>query len=181
MRQGGVKRVSFGRIRVARVPGPTHRGVLLAGPLRIPCALGPAGIVRAKREGDGATPAGRFRLRRLMYRADRIGRPPAALPMRSVRRDDGWCDDPASGCYNRAVRLPFRPSHERMWRSDGLYDIVIELDHNRSPRIAGHGSAVFFHLAHRDLAATAGCVAIRADDMRRLLPRLSASTRLVIG
>lgn len=168
-------------IRVTRVPGERGRAVLLAGSLRIPCSIGPSGMARRKREGDGATPIGRFRLLCGFYRPDRVVRPLSGLPLRCLRPDHGWCDDPASPCYNRPVRLPFARSHERLWRDDNLYDYVIVLDHNRRPRLRGCGSAIFFHVARFDKAPTAGCVAIPADAMRRLLARLSPRTHLIIG
>jgi L,D-peptidoglycan transpeptidase YkuD (ErfK/YbiS/YcfS/YnhG family) len=173
--------LSLARLLVSPVPGARHQGKLLAGPLRIACALGARGIVRDKREGDGGTPAGRFRLQQVLYRADRVARPVALLPRRRLRRDDGWCDDPASPSYNRCVRLPFAAGHERLWREDGLYDIIVVTDHNTRPRIRGRGSAVFFHLARPDLAPTAGCIAVSRPDMRRLLPRLSPRTVMVVG
>ena len=153
------------------------RGRLSAGTLTIPCALGPAGTKAGKREGDGATPAGRFLLRQAMFRAGRFKRWNAAQP---VRRDDGWCDDVASGRYNRPVKLPFAPGHEDLWRSDHCYDVLIVLAHNQRPRVKSHGSAVFLHIAHADLRPTAGCIAIRAGDMRRLLPRLSRHCTMAI-
>ncbi|HLB79812.1 MAG TPA: hypothetical protein VJJ77_04860, partial [Dongiaceae bacterium] len=83
------------------------------------CALGRTGIRADKREGDGVTPAGCFGLRRVLYRADRLARPPTALPVAALTPQDGWCDDPADPMYNRPVRLPYAARHERLWRADG--------------------------------------------------------------
>jgi len=181
MRHSAEKRASFGQIKVTRLPGAKSLGRLLAGGLRLTCALGRQGVSHRKREGDSATPAGRFRLQRVLYRADRGPRPQTLLPRGRLRRGEGWCDDPGSGRYNCPVRLPFRGGHEAMWRDDRLYDVVIVLDHNVRPCRRGYGSAVFLHIAQPDLAPTAGCVAVSAVDMRRLLPRLSARTVLMIG
>jgi len=122
-----------------------------------------------KREGDGATPRGRYRLVEVLYRADRERRPATRLPLRAIRAGDGWCDDPADGRYNRPVALPCRAGHERMWRDDPLYDLVVVLSHNRRPRVRGRGSAVFLHVAGPGLAATQGCVALPKPALRRLL------------
>ncbi|MFK8254033.1 L,D-transpeptidase family protein [Ancylobacter terrae] len=168
-------------LRVVTQPGHKQRGVLLWRGSRIPVALGRAGIRHAKKEGDGATPAGIWRLVELRWRADRGARPVTRLPIRPIRRDDGWCDDPADRRYNRPVRLPLRASHEEMWRADRLYDLVIVLDHNQRPRKARGGSAVFLHLERPDGGPTAGCVAFRPADLRRLLPHLRPGTRLRIG
>ena len=169
------------RIRVRALPGPPHRGRLEAAGLVLPCALGRSGLVRIKREGDGATPVGRFALLGGHRRADRalpVGGGPALVP---IRPDDGWCDDVADGRYNRPVRLPFGPSHETLWRDDGLYDVVIVLDANVRRRVIGRGSAIFFHCARADLGPTAGCVALRPADMRRLLARLTRDAVMIIA
>jgi L,D-peptidoglycan transpeptidase YkuD (ErfK/YbiS/YcfS/YnhG family) len=101
--------------------------------------------------------------------------------MRPLRRDAGWCEDPSSACYNRPVRLPFGSAVDSMWRADDLYDLAIVLDQNFTRRQKGLGSAIFFHLARPGLTPTAGCVAINAADMRRLLPRLSRRAIMAIG
>jgi len=168
-------------LRVRPAAGDRARGWLTAGNLCIPCALGPAGIRRRKREGDGATPAGRFRLLWALYRPDRKRPPPGGVPMRVLRHDAGWCEEPRSPCYNRPVRLPFALACDSMWRDDNLYDLTFVLDYNFTRRRKGAGSAIFFHVARPGLTPTAGCVAIRAADMRRLAPRLSANAVMTIG
>ena len=112
-----------------------------------PAALGRAGIRALKREGDGATPLGRFPVRQVLYRADRVARPRTRLPVRAIRSDDGWCEDPADRNYNRLVKLPSRRSADRLSRSDHLYDLVLVLGYNDRPRVRGKGSAIFVHLA----------------------------------
>jgi L,D-peptidoglycan transpeptidase YkuD (ErfK/YbiS/YcfS/YnhG family) len=92
----------------------------------------------------------------------------------------GWCDDPASGRYNRPIRAGAKAGHEQLWREDGVYDVVIPTSHNERPRVLGAGSAIFFHVAGPGYAPTEGCVAISLADLRRLLPRLSRNVRLVI-
>jgi L,D-peptidoglycan transpeptidase YkuD (ErfK/YbiS/YcfS/YnhG family) len=149
-----------------------RRGIVRLGSLALPCALGRGGIRAGKREGDGATPLGRWRLETVLYRPDRTPRPLTGLPVRPIRPDDGWCDAPADRNYNRAVRHPYPASAERLWRGDGLYDIVVVLDHNRRPRVRGHGSAIFIHVARPGYTPTEGCIALAAPDLRRLLARL---------
>ncbi len=103
------------------------------------------------------------------------------MPLRPLRRDQGWCEDPASGRYNRPVRLPAADCTDRMRRDDDLYDLVFVLDYNFTRRVKGRGSAIFFHLARPGLAPTAGCVAIAAADMRKLAPRLARGATMRIG
>ncbi len=173
------KRLSL--LRVRPLAASRARGWLTAGPFRIACALGPAGIVRAKREGDGATPCGRFALLWGYYRPDRPRPPAGGVPLIPMRRDQGWCEDPSSPRYNRPVRLPAADCTDKMWRDDRLYDLTFVLDQNFSRRAKGKGSAIFFHLARPGLTPTAGCVAILASDMRKLAPRLARCGVMEIG
>ena len=166
-------------LRVLARPGAS-RGLLVAGPLRIPCALGPAGVVRIKREGDGGTPAGRFGLLWGYFRPDRPRPPAGGVPLKPMRRDQGWCENPASRNYNRPVRAPGADATDCMWRQDRLYDLVFVLDQNFRRRAKCRGSAIFFHIARDGLTPTAGCVAISAAAMRRLAPRLARGAVLVV-
>jgi L,D-peptidoglycan transpeptidase YkuD (ErfK/YbiS/YcfS/YnhG family) len=168
-------------IVVRAKPGDPRRGWLMAGPLAVPVALGRGGIRANKREGDGGTPRGSFRLRRLWWRADRLPRPRTLLPVRRIRSNDGWCEDPRDRHYNQPIRLPADRPGDRLWRSDRLYDLIVELDHNTRPRVAGRGSAVFVHVARPGFAPTAGCVALKPDALLRLIVRAGPRTRIVIG
>jgi L,D-peptidoglycan transpeptidase YkuD (ErfK/YbiS/YcfS/YnhG family) len=170
----------FSVLRVRRRPVRRHGGLLLVGTLAIPVVLGRSGIAANKREGDGATPRGSFRLRRLWWRADRSGRPPTRLPVRRIDQALAWCEDPADRRYNRAFRRSANEPGDRLWRDDGLYDLLIEISHNTRPRVAGRGSAVFVHVARPDHSATAGCVALEGRVLRRLLPRVGPGTRIDI-
>ena len=161
--------------------GDPRRGWLTAGGQTIPVALGRGGIIANKREGDGGTPKGTFRPRRLWWRADRHKRPQTFLPICAIRPEDAWCEDPRSRHYNRPVRLDRNRSGDRLKRDDHLYDFIVEIDHNTSPRVAGRGSAVFLHLARENFSATAGCVSMTRSAMLHLLRRLGPQTRIVIG
>jgi len=165
-------------IVVHRAAGQRSRGWLTAGSLRVPVTLGRGGIRADKREGDGATPAGTFRPLRLWWRADRLVRPRSALPVRPIRPDDAWCEDPADRRYNRPVRLGNGHPGDRLRRTDHLYDLIVEIDHNRRPRVAGRGSAVFIHVARPDRGPTAGCVGLRRADLLRLLAKIGPTTRI---
>ncbi len=171
-------------VRVVHRPGGApHEGLARVAARVIPCAIGRSGIVHRKREGDGASPAGRFTLEALLYRADRGPRPATALPVRPSAPADGWCDDPASAFYDRYVRVPATVSHETLQRADGLYDRVILPA--LPARRRGCGSAIFVHVARVDdqgrLGPTAGCVAFPRAVFDRLLPRLGARPVIVIG
>jgi L,D-peptidoglycan transpeptidase YkuD (ErfK/YbiS/YcfS/YnhG family) len=155
-------------------------GAINCGGKTFRCALGRGGIVQAKREGDGATPAGCWPLRRVLYRPDRVPPPLTALPLSPIRPDDGWCDDPGDAAYNRRVKLPYRSSAEAMWRSDGIYDVVVVLGHNDDPVVPGAGSAIFLHLSRAAYEPTAGCVAVALPDMIEILSHSLLGTALLI-
>jgi L,D-peptidoglycan transpeptidase YkuD (ErfK/YbiS/YcfS/YnhG family) len=147
------------------------------------CALGPAGVAAAaaKREGDGASPAGAWPLRRVLYRPDRRAPPSTALPVAPLDPADGWCDAPADPAYNRQVRLPYPASAERLWRDDGVYDLIVVLGHNDDPVVAGAGSAIFLHLARPGFTPTEGCVALAAADLEALLALAKPGDALTIS
>jgi L,D-peptidoglycan transpeptidase YkuD (ErfK/YbiS/YcfS/YnhG family) len=156
-------------------------GWLTADNRRLRCALGRGGIQNHKIEGDGATPAGCFPLRQLLYRPDRVIAPDCRLPLTALRPEDGWCDDPAHPDYNRAVRLPHPARCETLWREDQIYDLIIPLGYNDDPPLAGRGSAIFLHLARPDYSPTEGCVALSLDDLRWLLGRIRRETVIDIA
>jgi L,D-peptidoglycan transpeptidase YkuD (ErfK/YbiS/YcfS/YnhG family) len=133
------------------------------------CALGLNGVREDKREGDGATPAGCFPLREVYVRADRLAAPSTGLPASPISPDLGWCDDPADAAYNRPVRLPYAARHERLWRDDEVYDLLIVIGYNDNPVEPGRGSAIFLHVARPDFAPTEGCIAMRLADLSDLL------------
>lgn len=150
------------------------------GAQRMRCALGKGGIRAAKREGDGATPAGAFAMRRMLYRPDRGLAPVTKLPVAPLSPDDGWCDDPGDPAYNRPVTLPYQARAECLWRDDRLYDLVVVLGYNDAPPVAGLGSAIFLHVAATDYAPTEGCVALAPDDLRRVLAEAVANSRVIV-
>jgi L,D-peptidoglycan transpeptidase YkuD (ErfK/YbiS/YcfS/YnhG family) len=158
----------------------TAAGELTWNGWRLACALGRSGVTAGKREGDGATPAGRFPLRHLFYRPDRLAAPRSGLPVKPLGENDGWCDDPADTNYNRLVELPYPASCEALWRDDEIYDLIVPLGYNDDPPVAHLGSAIFLHVARPGLAPTEGCVALPGAELLDLLVACDPSTRLVV-
>jgi L,D-peptidoglycan transpeptidase YkuD (ErfK/YbiS/YcfS/YnhG family) len=160
----------------------SSNGTITLGARTVRAALGKGGITdaSAKREGDGATPLGRYALRRVLFRPDRGPRPDTVLPVREIREDDGWCDDPADPAYNRPVRKPYPASHEDLWREDGLYDLILVLGHNDDPPVPGLGSAIFLHCKRGDYEPTQGCIALDPADVRALLAAARPGDTLTI-
>jgi len=144
--------------------------VLAHGARRV--ALGRSGMSGLKREGDGATPSGRFPVRQVLYRPDRVAPPRVPFPLHAIREDDGWCEDPSDRNYNRFVKLAPGSTADHLRREDHLYDLVLVLGHNDRPRVRGRGSAIFIHLAREGLEPTAGCIALCPRDLRALFVEL---------
>ena len=145
-----------------------------------PCAIGQNGTTSDKKEGDGGTPIGTFRLRECWYRIDRLEAPKTRLPTRIIRPEDGWCDDASHADYNKHITLPFDASHEELFRNDGIYDIIVPLGYNDDPAIPGKGSAIFLHIAQKDYEGTEGCVALACDDLLEVLAKCDAATTIEI-
>ncbi len=150
-----------------------HSGTLTLGAVTFACALGRSGLTYTKREGDGATPIGRFELLNVYYRADRGSCPVTYLPVSPLSPRDGWCDSSGDALYNRPVDLPFARSHEELWREDRLYDILVVLNYNMYPRVPDEGSAIFFHVAREGFLPTEGCVAVYPEVMRAILKEMA--------
>ena len=169
-------------IRVHRAAGDPRRGWLTADGWTVPVALGRGGILANKREGDGGTPRGTFRPLQLWWRADRHPRPRTFLPVRPIRPEDAWCEDPHDRHYNQPMRLVRGPGRRPAdARGPPLRFHRRDRSQQPRPRIAGRGSAVFLHLARTNFSPTAGCVSMTKSAMLRLLRRMGPQTRIMIG
>lgn len=175
-----MKRRTARVIRVFRSPLDRTRGRLVGAGIDLPCALGRSGPGHGKREGDGLTPVGRFKVLCALYRPDRMRRPPTSLPLGAIRPDLGWADDPRDRRYNRPITLPSSFGHERMWRDDALYDLVLDLSYNRGPAVPGRGSAIFLHSARPGFLPTEGCIAVDRSRIRALVERIGPDTVIEI-
>ena len=193
-------------------PGPTD---LVVTPWRarfrgrhLPCATGCAGIGEKTREGDGLSPAGRFRIVAVMYRPDRVslhvprhfrcrsGMPDLRWSMATPRSKvtstrvrktgpgDIWSDDPADPAYNRHVsavdgsKYPY--GHERLWRADPVYDLIAVLDFNLQDPVPGHGSAIFLHAWRGPRCPTAGCIAFPKEILAEIIGSWLPHSRVFI-
>jgi len=156
-------------------------GTLGFGTETVPARFGRSGACAAadKREGDGKTPLGQYRLQAALLRPDRMAAPVTRLPWRWLRPSDGWSDDPQDPVYNRPVWHPHPHSAEQLWRKDGAYDIVLILSHNQPP-VPGLGSAIFLHCTQPDLRPTEGCIAIAPETLARWLRQFTPDTHVQI-
>jgi len=159
-----------------------QRGRLSGAGLNMPCALGKGGVVlaRDKREGDGCTPLGQYPFRHVFYRADKTAKPETILPCSVLTKTDGWCDAPDHASYNQHVVLPFDASHEKLWREDDIYDLILVIGHNSNPVEAGKGSAIFIHNVREGFKPTEGCVAVELDLLQKVLKGIQVGDSLLI-
>ncbi len=132
-----------------------------------------------KREGDGRTPSGMYRLGDVFGYAEAVN---TKMPYRQALADDLWVDDPAAPDYNRWVKQgeTSAASYEKMKRDDDQYKYGVVIEYNTDPVIKGHGSAIFFHVWKRAWSPTAGCVAVSEADIRKILAWLDPAARPVI-
>lgn len=159
----------------------TSQNSLISGNRQYKCVLGKSGVVKEKREGDGATPAGVFPMLQVLYRPDRVAIPKTKLPVTKLKPGDGWCDDPSHVDYNKHINLPHNGSHEKLWREDHIYDIIVVLGYNTSPIIPLRGSAIFLHCATPSYETTEGCVALTYLDLVEILRTCSNKTLVHIA
>jgi L,D-peptidoglycan transpeptidase YkuD (ErfK/YbiS/YcfS/YnhG family) len=143
-------------------------------------ACGRGGVRADKREGDGASPEGTYKLVAAYYRPDRIAPPATGLALTALCPEHGWVDDPGDALYNRPILLPFPARHERMWRADGLYDLVVVIGYNTDPPVPGRGSAIFLHVARPDFAPTEGCIAVEREVLAELLALIGPGSTIAI-
>jgi L,D-peptidoglycan transpeptidase YkuD (ErfK/YbiS/YcfS/YnhG family) len=148
--------------------------------LKFKCALGKAGIRRKKKEGDNITPKGIYKIIKIYYRDDRIKKISSKFKLIKIRKNMGWCDDPKSKKYNQLIKLPNRYSHEKFFKNDNSYDLIVILNYNINPIIKNKGSAIFIHIAKKNYKSTAGCIALKKDDLLKLIKTIDTNTKIFI-
>ena len=145
------------------------------------CAVGKRGIKLKKREGDLITPKGTFDITKIFYRKDRIKHLNTKLKKNIIKKNMGWCDDPRSKNYNKLIFFPFNFSAEKLFKKENIYDIILVLNYNSKPIFKNKGSAIFIHVAKKDFRPTKGCIALRKQDLKKLLKIINKNTKVKIG
>tara|TARA_Y100001970_G_C13862368_1_gene664792 strand:- start:224 stop:715 length:492 start_codon:yes stop_codon:yes gene_type:complete len=148
---------------------------------KVNCSIGKRGIRIKKKEGDLITPKGKFRIKYILYRRDRISKFKAKIRKIAIKKNMGWCDDPNSKKYNKLVKLPCNSKTEKLYKKNNTYDILLVLNYNMKPVKKNKGSAIFIHIAKRNYAPTAGCVAINKNDMKKIIKKISKKTLVFIN
>ena len=143
------------------------------------CVVGKKGISKKKREGDFCTPKGSFQLKTVYYRPDRIKHVDTKLNTKKIQSDMGWCNDPLDKKYNSLIKISEKIKHEKLYRKDNKYDILVVIDYNYRKPIPFRGSAIFIHLTN-SFKGTAGCVALNKKDLLILLKLVNKKTKIKI-
>jgi len=142
------------------------------------CALGKGGIKKKVKEGDNITPKGIFKIIKIYYRPDKINKIISSIKKIKIKKNMGWCDDPSSSYYNKQIKLPSKYNHERLYRKDNLYDLILVLNYNTNPIIKNKGSAIFLHIAKKKYQPTKGCVALKKQDLIQLTSVIKKNTKI---
>ena len=145
------------------------------------CALGKAGIGEKKREGDNVTPTGTFKIVKIYYRSDRVKKISSKFRQIEITKNMGWCDDPNSKNYNQLVNLPSKYGHEKLFKKNNIYDIIVVLNYNMKPVVKNKGSAIFIHVAKKNYQPTQGCIALKKNNLLKLLSKISKNIKIKIN
>ena len=148
---------------------------------RFRCALGKAGIGKKKKEGDNITPKGLYKIVKIYYRKDRIKKISSKFKLIKITKNIGWCDDPNSEKYNKIVNLPTKYSYEKLYRKDNVYDLILVLNYNMSPVIKNKGSAIFIHITKKKYQPTQGCVALKKNNLLKLISKINKNIKIKIN
>mgnify|MGYP001229158528 FL=1 len=154
---------------------------LLFNDYRIKCALGKRGIGNKKKEGDFITPRGIFKIKFILYRKDRIKNLNTILKKIKIKKKMGWCDDVSSDEDNKLITLPSKYKYEKLFRKDNVYDIILVLDYNMRPIRKFKGSAIFIHIAKQKFTKTEGCIAIKKNELKKIVKKINHNTRIKIS
>ena len=148
---------------------------------KLKCSIGKSGITNSKKEGDLATPRGKFKLGFLYYRKDRLKKPKTSLKCIEINKEMGWCDDlnnPKK--YNKLIKTSKKIKYEKLKRKDDKYNLLIPIKYNFKNIKIGLGSCIFFHLT-KNYKPTAGCIALSKKDFLIMLKIINKDTKIKIG
>jgi hypothetical protein len=149
--------------------------------LKFKCSLGKAGIGKKRKEGDNITPRGKYKIVTIYYRSDRIKKISSKLKLIKIKKNMGWCDDPKSKKYNQLVKLPNKYGHEKLYRKDNIYNLILALNYNMKPIMKNKGSAIFIHIANKNYKSTAGCIGLKRSHLIKLVKKIKKNTKVLIN
>jgi len=144
------------------------------------CAIGKRGIGNKREEGDLITPKGKYKIKYILYRKDRIKRIQSKIKKIAITKRMGWCDDPKSKDYNKLIKLPINYRYEKLYRKENIYDLILVLNFNMRPIVKKKGSAIFIHIAKKNYKKTEGCVAVNKVSLLKIIKKLKNNTKVLI-
>ena len=156
-----------------------EKDTLLYDEFKFKCSIGKNGKTSKKIEGDNKTPKGLYALGPLYYRKDRLPKLSTKLKKIEIMKNFGWCDDVKSKFYNKPIKTNINVRHEKLYRNDKKYDLLIPIEYNSKRPKKNKGSAIFLHLTS-NYKKTQGCVAIKEKDMLILLNLINKKTKIKI-
>jgi len=143
---------------------------------KVKCSIGKRGIGNKKKEGDRITPRGKFKIKYIFYRKDRIYNFKTEISKRIIKKNMGWCNDSKSKRYNKLIKFPFNFSAERLYRKDNIYDIILVLNYNTNPVLKNKGSAIFIHVAKKKYKNTEGCIGLSKMNLKKIIRKIKKRT-----
>ena len=147
---------------------------------KVKCALGKRGIANKRKEGDFVTPRGKYKIKYILYRKDRIKKIDSKIKKIAIKKNMGWCNDSKSKNYNKLIKIPSVYNFEKLFKSNNTYDILIVLNYNMNPTIKNKGSAIFIHVAKKNYKKTEGCIALKKNDLLKIIKKLKKNTLVKI-
>jgi len=156
-----------------------EKDTLLYDEFKFKCSIGKNGKTTKKIEGDNKTPKGLYALGLLYYRKDRLPKLSTKFKKIEIMKNFGWCDDVKSKFYNKPMKTNINVKHEKLYRNDKKYDLLIPIEYNSKRPKKNKGSAIFLHLTS-NYKKTQGCVAIKEKDMLILLNLINKKTKIKI-
>ena len=156
-----------------------NKDTLLLGEFKFKCSIGKNGSTSDKIEGDKKTPKGIYSLGPLFYRKDKFKNPETKIKKISIKKDMGWCDDINSKNYNKLIKVDKKTRHEKLFRKNIIYDLLIPINYNINKPIRKKGSAIFIHLT-TNYKKTLGCIALKKSDFLTMLKLINKKTKIKI-
>ena len=156
-----------------------NKDTLLFGEFKFKCSIGINGTTSNKIEGDKKTPKGVYSLGPLFYRKDKFKNPETKIKKISIKKDMGWCDDINSKNYNKLIQINKNTRHEKLFRKNNIYDLLIPINYNTNKPIKKKGSAIFIHLTN-NYKKTLGCIALKENDLLTILKLIDKKTKIKI-
>ena len=156
-------------------------GYLKFKDFKFKCALGKAGVGKKRVEGDNITPKGSYKIIQIYYRKDRIKKISSKFKLIKIEKNMGWCNDPKNKKYNQLIKLPAKYCHEKLFRKDDIYDLILVLNYNMKPIIKNKGSAIFIHIVKENYKKTLGCVALKKSHLVKLIKKIDRNTEVAIN